>query len=193
MIGLEKVRKVLKVGFHLLQVLVVFSGVSTLVLVLVLYLRSNSLVPVSLSSLVPVIVICILSVANGYLGFNSVNSEKKTKIFLFILTIAAIMNFQIILAVRSNRIVENREAWINSRWESFTDVQREYVQRKFRCCGLETVADRTTKSCVFRKPCSEVFESISKTVRRFVQRSLIYMFFVESMSLTILAFLKFIN
>lgn len=193
MIGLEKVRKALKICFHLLQVVVIFSGISALVLVLVLYLRSNSLVAVSSSTLIPVTTVCILSIVNGYLGFNSVNSEKRTKIFLFVLTIAAIMNLQIILAVKSNKIVENREAWINSRWESFTDIQKVYVQQKFRCCGLETVNDRSTGGCRFQTPCSVVFESISKTVRRFVQRSLIYMFFVESLSLTILAFLKFIN
>ncbi|ELA41094.1 uncharacterized protein VICG_01887 [Vittaforma corneae ATCC 50505] len=193
MYALEKVRTSVKVIFHLLQITVILSGVLTLLTVYLLFVRPDSLIPIPPKYLFPITSIGILSIINGFIGFNCLNSERKTKVFLFVLTLSALMNIQIILAISSNRILDKRVLWMNERWNALSAVQKEYVQRKFQCCGLETTSDRSTPRCKFNVPCSSVLESVLRTLRNTSQLVLVYMFFIETLSLCTLSFLKFIK
>ncbi|KAM0679594.1 hypothetical protein GINT2_002224 [Glugoides intestinalis] len=193
MLGLEKVRGGVKVVFHILQIAIFLSGAMTFILAYLLFTRQDSLIPVPTKMLAPITAISILSVTNGFLGFNCLNSERKTKVFLFILTLAILMNIQIVLAVRSGRIMDHRVEWINDRWSSLSSTQKDFIQRKFRCCGLETINDRAGHGCRYDVPCAPMLKAILRTLRNSTQASLICMFFIESLSLCTLGFLKFIK
>lgn len=193
MLGLEKIRGGVKVTFHILQILIFLSGAMTFILSYLLFTRQDSLIPVPSKLLFPITALSILSITNGFLGFNCLNSDRKTKVFLFILTLAALMNIQIILAVRSGRIMDHRVEWINDRWSSLTKSQKDYIQHKFKCCGLETTNDRAGFACRYDTPCAPMLKSILRTIRNSTQAALIYMFFIESLSLCTLGFLKFIK
>lgn len=193
MLGLEKVRFGVKVFFHLLQIAIVLSGSFTFLVVYLLFTRANSLIPISLGLLAPISAISVLSITSGFLGLNSLNSERKTKVFLFILTLAALMNMQIILVLKSDRLMDKRVEWMNARWNGMSDSQRNFVQRMFKCCGLETTGDRAGQSCRHDRPCGTILKAMLKTIRNISQGVLIYMFFIESLSLCALSFLKFIK
>lgn len=193
MFALEKVRTAIKISFHLLLIATILSGLLSIFTVYLLFLRPDSLIPIPLKYLFPITAISILSIINGFLGFNSINSDRKTKVFLFILTIVALMNIQIILAISSNRILDHKTSWMNERWSVLSSAQKNFIQKKFKCCGLETTSDRSTADCNFNTPCSVVLEGLLKTIRNTSQAILIYMFFIESLSLCSLSFLKFIK
>lgn len=193
MYALEKVRTSVRVVFHLLQIVVILSGILSLLTVYLLFARPDSLVSIPPRYLVPVTAISVLSIINGFIGFNCLNSERKTKVFLFVLTLSALMNIQIILAISANRMLDKRVPWMNERWNALTAEQRVYVQRNFQCCGLETTGDRSTPGCKFNIPCSAVLENILRTLRNTSQLVLVYMFFIETLSLCTLSFLKFIK
>lgn len=193
MIGQEKVRNCIKVLFYLLQVAVLLSGAFCIVLSLVLFTKKDSLIPIPSKYLAPITAMCILSLVNGYLGFVCLNSERKTKTFLFILTICALFNIQILLAMKSNKITENNEDWMNERWNYFSIQQKAFIQNKFGCCGLETTTDRASGKCVFDVPCANFFEKMLRTLRSLIQKVLVFMFFLETVSLSTFGFLKFIK
>lgn len=193
MIGHEKTRSCVKVLFHLLQVVVLLSGAFSIVLSIVLFIKKDSLVPVPIQYLAPITAMCILSLVNGYLGFVCLNSERKTKTFLFILTMCALLNVQIFLAIKSNKIIEHSERWMNERWSALSLQQRIFIQNQFGCCGLETINDRVGGKCKFSSPCSPFFEKMLKAIASVIQKLLIYMFFIETVSLSTFGFLKFIK
>ncbi len=95
--------------------------------------------------------------------------------------------------MKSNGIVEHGVAWSNSRWNDFSLPQKAYIQNQFGCCGLETLNDRVSGKCKFSTPCAPFFEKMLKTIRFTIQRLLIYMFFIETVSLATFGFLKFIK
>lgn len=193
MFGKDKVSKCTKILFHILQIIILLFGVFSMVLSIFLFAKTDSLIPLPVKYLAPAMAICILSIVNGYLGFVCLNSERKTKTFLFILTLCCLLNLQIFLAIKSNNIVENSSKWTNGRWNSFSLQQRSYIQKQFGCCGLETVNDRAAGKCNFDIPCGPFFEKMLKTIRSVIQKILIYMFFVETVSLSTYGFLKFIK
>ena len=193
MIGQEKVRNCIKVAFYLLQVAVLLSGAFSIVLCIAIFTKKDSLVPIPNKYLAPISAMCILSLVNGFLGFVCLNSERKTKTFLFILTICALFNIQILLAMKSNKITENSETWMNDRWNHFSLRQRSFIQNNFGCCGLETIEDRVGGACSFDIPCSLFFDKMLKTLKSLIQKILVFMFFLETVSLSIFGFLKFIK
>lgn len=186
----ETVRKVLRISFYLLQIIVVSASAISLLLSLTIFLRSNSLIALPIRYMIPIIAVCILSMANGYLGITSINTERKTRIFIFILTLVIVMNFQVIFAMAANKVVDQKERWMNDRWESFSIAQKKYVEKSFQCCGLETIRDRSNINCRFDRTCSFVFTLMARTLQKLLQKSLLCLFFIESLSLTILSFVK---
>lgn len=193
MYAMSKARSSIKVTFYLLQALIIISGALSLIAVYLLFIRPSALIPVPSKYLFLITITSILSIVNGLLGFNSLNSERKTKVFLFILTLSALMNVQIALAIASNKILDKRGLWMNERWNKLSEVQKTYLQEKFHCCGLETVTDRATPGCRFNTPCFVVFENVLRILRNTSQSILVYMFFIETLSLCTLSFLKFIK
>jgi len=190
---LETTRKITKVLFCLLQIAILLSGIFLLSITIILYLKSNSLIDISPSLLFTILFTCLLLVLNSYLGLICLSSDNKSLLYLFVFTITTIMNIQMLFAIRSDNIVLKKDHWINKKWNSYTDTQKKFVEIGFKCCGLETTSDRSTKGCKFPTPCSEVFESISRTLLYYIHISLFYTFLIESLSLTSLSFLKFIK
>lgn len=190
---LETTRKITKVAFCLLQMAILFSGIFLLFMTILLYLKSNSLIDISPSLLFTILFTCLLLVLNSYLGLICLSSDNKSLLYLFVFTMTTIMNIQMIFAIRSDNIVLKKDQWINKKWNSYTDTQKKFVEAEFKCCGLETTNDRSTKGCKFLTPCSAVFESISRTLLYYIHISLFYTFLIESLSLTSLSFLKFIK
>lgn len=193
MFELAKIRTPIKIFFHLLQVGIILSGSLSLFFVYLLFTREGSLIPVSPNLLFKITSISILSVVSGYLGLNCLNSERKTKIFLFIISICALMNLQILMAIESNRILDTKVEWMNERWSALSSAQKIYVQEKFKCCGLETVEDRAAGKCSYNVPCASIFSNILRTIRNVSQQALVSMFFIETLALSMLGFLKFIK
>lgn len=193
MYALEKTRTTIKVLFHLTQIVVITSGVVSFLSLYLLLLKSDSLIPLPSKYVFPITAISILAVGNGLLGLSCLNSDRRTKVFLFVLTLSALMNIQILLAISSNRMLDRRVQWMNERWSRLTTPQKQFIQQKFKCCGLETTSDRTTAQCDFSVPCGAVIKGILRTLRNVSQSALVYMFFIESVSLCSLVFLKFIK
>lgn len=191
--AVDKARSGLKLIFHLLQIIIILSGVMAFIAIYLTLVRPDTLITLSSTYLLPIIFISGLAVANGLLGFNCLNSQKRMKIFLFITTGTVLMNIQLILAFASNRIVEGRVWWMNDRWNRLTIPQREFLQRKFGCCGLETIEDRVAGVCEFTTPCGAIIKGILYGVRNTAQRILLYMFIVETASMFSLSFLKLIT
>lgn len=191
MIWKSEIKSGLRVIFLLLQTLIILSGLVSGILILAIYFRSSSFFGIAFKSLFPVLMACAFSAANGCLGYTCLSSHKKMRLFLFILSLASLLNLQIILAIKSNGIVENSRPWISARWGGLSDSQREFIQDKFQCCGLETVSDRSGSGCTHAAECLGKFRKISISLRGLSQGFLLFMFFTETLSLCILSFLKF--
>lgn len=187
------VRDGCKIQFHVLQIIILISGAFLSVILGILFFTTDHLITVPRKYLWPVAAMCIVAIVNGYLGFVCLNSERKTKIFLFILTMCIVLNLQVYLAIKSNRIVENSGPWSSGRWASLTLSQKAYIQKTFGCCGLETTTDRVAGKCNFDTPCLPFFEIMLRTIRHWVQKVLIYLFFIETVSLATFGFLKYIK
>lgn len=190
---LEIAKKIIRISFYLLQIAIIITGIMSLFFTFLLYLRFRSSMAIPSYLLMNVFVFALLAILNSYLGFSCLNSEKKSKIFLFILTLTIMMNFQMIFLIKSSNFIQNRETWMNLRWNHFSNAQKNVLQLGFKCCGFETINDRSTKQCRFTTPCSVIFNSISKTVIGYVQTALYSMFLIESLSLSFLSYIKFIK
>lgn len=191
MIYRKEIKLGLKVSFIILQTFVLLAGVGTMTLVLTLYLRMSTFVNIPFRELVPVLAACVFSLLNGTLGYLCVSSRKKIRIFLFYMSLAALLNIQIVLALKSNRLVEDNKSWLNSSWSMFSDPQRSFVQGRFQCCGFETLTDRSGGGCPYKRNCLDQFVQISKALRARSQKFLLVLFFIETLGFCILSFLKF--
>ncbi|KAI5169698.1 hypothetical protein PAEPH01_0927 [Pancytospora epiphaga] len=191
MIFRKQIRIGLKVLFILLQTFLLLSGLAVLIFVFTMYFRLQELVNIEMKVLVPITACSCLSILNGGLSYIGLPSKKKIHFFFFTLSLAALLNIEIILAMMSSRLVDKGGPWINENWSNFSQFQRTFVEKQFECCGLETVTDRPGNNCKFTSNCMAKFVPIMKALRSLVQKSLMVLFFLETLSLCILSFLKF--
>lgn len=191
MIYKKEIKLALRTTFILLETLILLAGLGIMMMIIFLYMRMSEFIDISLKAIIPAMSACIFSLANSILGYSCILSRRKIRIFLFYLSLAALLNIQIILVLSSNRLAENSSGWLSSSWSRLTDPQRSFIQRRFRCCGLETITDRTGTSCDYNTACMDQFVPILKALRDRCQQLLIILFFIETLSFCVLSLLKF--
>lgn len=167
------------------------AGVCSVVLLLPIYIRLKSLVAVPIGHICPVISEGLIALISGILGCVCLLNRNNMVTFAFILTLVALMNLQVILSLKSGMLPEKSRPWFNSEWSQFTNEQRNYVQGRLGCCGLETTTDRPGTICRSNINCMDKLITITKNMRNLSQKLLVTMFFVETIALSIFALLRF--
>lgn len=185
MIWKKEIKTGLKVTFVLLQIAIIIAGLGTAVALLPLYFRIKSFTGLTIKSIYPALLACILSVTTGFLGYASLAQKKKMYFFLFVLSLASLMNLEMIMAFQSNKLVKDNTRWINSSWADLSDIQKDYVQEHMKCCG------EGEDTCKYEGKCLDKFKGTIMVMRSVLEKFLVCMFFIETLSLSVLSFLKF--
>jgi len=181
----------IKIVFLLLEALIFMAGFSTLIIFINIFIRANQFLKISDTSILLPLTLSVLFLVNGTLGYLTSINKKRRSFFFFILTLLALMNLQIILIIKADRFVDTNKFWLNKQWSFMTDDQKKFFQESLRCCGLETLTDRSTPGCHHNKTCSSQLSYLAIALKTYVQFYLISMFFVESISLCLISFLRF--
>lgn len=191
MIWKKEIKTTLRVIFILLQLSLIMIGFGTVMILLPVYYRINAFVSLSVKSLCPAILAGVLSITSGILGYTSLRKKKKVHFFLFILSLASLMNLEVLLALFSNRLVDDNKLWLNNSWTQLSNSQKNIVQDHLACCGLETINDRAGSICNSTIPCLKKFNGVARSIRNAIQTSIVCFFFLETLGLAIISFLKF--
>ena len=180
----REIRIGLKATFILLQIATALAGVCTAIVLLPLYFRISRFIAFRFRSLCPTLLACALSVTTGSVGYASLARKKKMYFFLFVLSLASLMNLEIVIALQSNRLADNNTKWLSSGWEGLSAAQREYIQEHMKCCA-------SLEKCKYGKDCLAKFQDMTMAMRGASEKFLIALFFMETLSLSVLSFLKF--
>lgn len=187
----QKIKTILKSIFLLLQISILFSGITSFIICTALYFKIGYIFNYRTKSMIPLLFLSTLSIVNGIFGMMCISSKKKIKVFFFVLSLISLMDIQIVIAFKSNKLVENNKSWMNDRWNMISNEQKNFLETKFKCCGFETRTDRNSSGCKFKNSCYSELNEITIKLRDFIQRFLIALFLIESVSLCVFSFLKF--
>lgn len=193
MIQRRTLKTALKVIFVILQTVVVLSGLCIVILCIVWFARVRLFLTLPTVAIVTISATAWLAVLNGFTGYMCVPHRPKARLFFFVLTLAALLNLQLLLIINSGRIVPTGRGWLNSNWANFDNDQRQLVESHFECCGYETITDRSSPGCNYTTSCLARLKPLGITLQIIVQRAILGLFYIETLSLCILTFLKFGN
>ena len=191
MIEKKGVKDVLKICFVLLQILLAIAGSASLIAKSIFYVKLSSFTTISVSATLLMFLCPLLALWCGLYGYTCLSSRKKIHIFFYVISLTALMNFQVILAMKSGRFVENSRGWLHTQWHGLSDRQKNVVQEKMQCCGFETATDEPGSKCKSEISCSEQISPILILLRNRLQKLLLGLFFVETLCLCLISFLKF--
>ncbi|KAI4291805.1 hypothetical protein PAPHI01_1079 [Pancytospora philotis] len=191
MICEKQIKIGLKVVFILLQTVIGLSGLFTGIFVGTIYSRLKGFLLIPLRAVVPLLALASFGLINGLIGYTCLASKRKTRLFFFVLTMAALLNLQLLLSFNSNRLLVGNKDWLNRNWMSFSDTQKSVVEDHLECCGLETTLDRSSHGCQHQISCMSKARSIGFAMHAIVQKTVLLLFFIETLSLCVLACLRF--
>ncbi|KAI5149270.1 hypothetical protein ENBRE01_0803 [Enteropsectra breve] len=186
-------RSLVRVTFLLTQISLILAGISTFILLLIVYGRSQALVQINLLFIAPLLAASVLTVTNGILGIKAMSSIKTVIVSSFIASFLVAINLQLFIAAKGSILVENNTPWINRQWAGFSDIQKSFVENQLECCGLETITDRATPGCKHGLSCINKIKDAAFVLRSAVQRTIIGFFLIESVGACLLALMKINN
>lgn len=187
----EAVKKTLKIFFYLIQIAIFTVAVSTLILAITIYLKSNDLIKLSIKYIAVTAIVSVLTAASCFCGYKAIRSKNRLDICYYLLFTLILMNLQAITALKSGLIPEKIVSWTNNRWNELDNSQKNHVQLRFKCCGFDNASDRPGSRCLGgAKGCLTPFIEISKSLRTIFQHILFTCFFVETLGMGILSVLK---
>lgn len=184
------VKKIFKVLFILIQTLIFISSISISVISMTIYYKASLLVIILLYYLFVMQVISILGLITSMLGMNTINSRKKIKLFSFTAFTLILMNIEILLALKSSLIPEKSTEWGDNAWGRMDEYQKEFIQTKFNCCGFKEASDRPGIECMGDVGCLYILYSLSRSLRSFIEKTMVFLFLIESTGLGIISMLK---
>lgn len=184
------VKKVFKVAFFFIQTTLFVSGISLLVVATTLYAKAHDALQIPLRMLVFAYILGILEILSAAFGYTSLASKRRLRMFVYICATLVLMNVQVIVAIKSALLRENSYSWATERWTSLSNDQKNFIQTRFRCCGLLSPADRPGTTCGAERGCIPVVFDLSKAMATVLQRILLFSFFFESMGMGILTMLR---
>lgn len=189
MIYKKEIELSVKILFLSLQIILIFAGVGTIVIVLPLYFRINNIAAIMFKYIIPILIESFLCISTSCSGFFTLFIKNKYMYLLFICSLAALLNLQIIMIFKTIGFEENVKPWINENWTNFNNQQRKYLQDQFNCCGLEFLHDRHVSDCKYTQNCMKAFLEIVRSLQK-ISHSFIFMLFViETLSIVLLAFI----
>lgn len=187
----KTVKKIFKVLFFFIQALLFISAVSLLITSITIYVKSHELLNIPLQLLMLSFLLSVLETLSATFGYASLTSKKRLKMFIYITATLMLMNTQIIMIIKSSIIHEKVQAWADKRWNVLSNDQKNFVQAKFRCCGLLNPNDRSGSVCSgVERGCMPIISVFSKNISVLVQKILVFSFFFESVSIGILSMLR---
>lgn len=181
----NSVKKAFKLSFILIQTLLFISSICISVISITIFLKGHKLFQIRYSHLFLILIMAILSFITAILGLKAISSRKKVQIFSFLFCTLILMNIQMIVSIKSSLLPEKSISWGQALWINLNDYQKEFFKKKFQCCGW-----KENLTCNNKISCHDVLYKLALSLRFFIEKSLIFMFFIESVGLAILAILK---
>lgn len=188
----KSIKKFLKSFFILIQAIVFMYSISLKIIAFTVYLKARDILQMSLGVFLLLFGISSTSALSSILGFHILNTKKKLKLTFWILITMFLINFQVILAIKSSLLPEKSLFWGDNIWEGMNEYQKNFVQERFKCCGFRDTSDRNATVCNFKdKSCFKVLYNLSLSLRMFIERSVVFMLFIESMGVCIVSLIKY--
>jgi tetraspanin-15 len=187
----QAVKKMFKISFYILQAALFVSAVAIAIVALTVYIKIHKPLRLPPEALLFTLALALLEMSSASLAYASAVSRKRLKMLVYLTVTLLVMNLQVFLAVKSSSLHERSFKWADTRWSGLIDEQRNFIQKEFKCCGLNNTSDRSGSSCgTAAAACMPVIATMAKKVEALIQRVLISSFFVESVGVGILALLK---
>lgn len=179
-----------KILFIFLQFLLMFLGIASLIIVLPLYIRINSITTIMFKHIFPILFESFLCMFTSCVGFLYIVKKHKYLYCVFVFSLIILLNLQLFMILNNFEIIEKIKPWINNSWTSFSDFQRDYIQKQFKCCGLETLNNINSDKCEYTNVCMDTFLNIIKNLQYFLNKFTLALFIIETIGLLILALVK---
>jgi tetraspanin-15 len=185
------VKKILKISFVLIQTIIFISSICLSIISFTFYYKGHDLFNVKIQTIFMMISMSVLSFASSLVGFQAINSRKKLRLFSFILLTVILLNIQIVVSIKSSMLPEKSAVWGESMWDGMNMYQKDFVQKKFNCCGFRDKDDRPGLTCgLSTVGCFSVLYQVSLSLRSLIEKSVVFLFFIESGGLVIISLLK---
>lgn len=185
------VKKILKISFILIQTLIFISSICLSVISLTIYFKGRDLFNIKFHTLIMLISMSAMSFLSSLVGLQAIKSKQKIKLFSFILLTIILLNIQVVISIKSSMIPEKSAEWGENMWNGMNMYQRNFVQKKFNCCGFRDINDRPGLNCGTNDVgCFNVLYQISLSLRSLIEKSVVFLFFIESGGLVIISLLK---
>lgn len=181
----NSVKKTFKLSFILIQTILFISSICISVISVTIFIKGHKLFHLKYSHLIILLMMAILSSITAILGLRAISSRKKVRLLSFYFSTIILMNLQMIVSIKTSLIPEKSLSWGQMIWTNLNEYQKDFFRKKFNCCGwLEDI------ECTNGVKCHDVLFKLALNLRSIVEKSIIFMFFIESVSMVILALLK---
>ncbi|KAL6121807.1 hypothetical protein NUSPORA_01210 [Nucleospora cyclopteri] len=187
---MKELKSAIKIFYYLIQAIIFLSGTTILIFSWIIYINSYEFLHITPIVMIPICFMSIISIINSLFGCAVMLKFSKTKLFLFILSLTALLNFQLIQVFRANQIVDNFKVWTRTKWMILTEDQKNFLQQKLDCCGFETINEESGSICNSKVPCLKIFKKMSYSLRSNIQKLISFMFLLETIGLCIFSLIK---
>ncbi|WUR02167.1 tetraspanin [Vairimorpha necatrix] len=186
------IKKILKLSFIFIQVLTFIYAIALGVMSIILFYKVKDILQLTYKNLLLLLAISFTSAGLSLIGFQLINTKKKFKYVIYIFLSLLLMNLEFVLALKSSLLPEKSIKWGENIWIGLSEYQRNFLQEKFKCCGFKNKDDMSGAICDYEGVgCLKVLYDVSVSIRSFIERSVVFVLFIESIGLGIIATLRF--
>lgn len=177
--GHRTAKRVLRMSFTLIQLILFPLGIALTILSISLYIKLRNVFGIPFKLIMTLVFHHLLLIKIAVLGLNVINDYNRHLNLLYITLTLFAINIQLLGSV-AYAMKEDAVKWAAGRFEIMNDRQRIYLTDSLKCCGF--------KGC--EPLCGFVVEKLHAAIKGLLFKFAVGMIFFESLSIIILLILK---